>query len=170
MILALTNPSLHLRPIGAKDEDMLCQIYSATRTEELSVTDWSTEKKQTFLRLQFQAQHTYYQINYDGADFLMIEYDGQPIGRLYVDRNFEHNSIRIIDISLLPQWRSKGIGRQILQDLIEYAASRQKPVTIHVESFNRAMNLYLALGFQLLSVTNGVYHLLEWKIKEPVLQ
>nr|WP_278012004.1 hypothetical protein [Flavobacterium gyeonganense] len=39
---------------------------------------------------------------------------------------------------------------------------KNRNVSIHVESFNPAMNLYKRLGFKKISETNGVYHLMEW--------
>ena len=170
MSLTLSNPLLHLRPITTADEEILCQIYSSTRTEELArVSHWTDDQKQAFLQWQFTAQHSYYRDNYKGAHFWMIEFGAQIIGRLYLHAAYEKNSMRIIDITILPAWRNRGIGRQILMDIMEFAASRGRSVTIHVENFNPAMRLYQKLGFELVDITNGVYHLLEWKNKEAVL-
>jgi N-acetylglutamate synthase-like GNAT family acetyltransferase len=164
MVLKLSDPLLRLRNISATDEEILCQIYSSTRTEELAqLTSWTSIQKESFLRSQFTAQHCYYKHNYEGAHFWIIEYKSQVIGRLYLHTQNEAASIRIIDITLLPEWRSRGLGRQILLDVMKLAEGSNRSVTIHVESFNRAMKLYKDLGFVLVSQTNGVYHLLEWK-------
>lgn len=164
MVLKFPDPLLHLRTITSNDEEILCRIYSSTRTEELSqVTDWTTKQKEFFLRSQFTAQHTYYQNNYKGAHFRVIKYGTQVIGRLYLHTNYEGASLRIIDIAILPEWRNKGLGQQVLLAVMELAAGMNQSVTIHVESFNPAMKLYKKLGFVLVSQTNGVYHLLEWK-------
>jgi RimJ/RimL family protein N-acetyltransferase len=170
MVLKLTNPALRLQSITANDEESLCEIYSSTRTEELArLTDWTATQKQIFLRSQFAAQHAYYQNNYKGAHFWLIEYKGEAIGRLYLHFKYEDESIRIIDISLLPRWRNRGFGKEILKDVLAFANKLERTVTIHVESFNRAMRLYERLGFNLLSQTNGVYHLLEWKPRQDAL-
>ena len=131
---------------------------------------WTNEQKKAFLHSQFKAQHTYYLKNYTGAHFWVIKFNDEPIGRLYLHTAYQESSMRIIDISLLPSWRNKGIGRGILADIMEHAASNERSVTIHVESFNPAMKLYQKLGFSLVSKTNGVYHLLEWKHKQHILQ
>ncbi len=171
MVLKLSDPLLHLRPITANDEEKLCQIYSSTRKEELAqLADWTVMQKEIFLKSQFTAQHTYYQNNYKGAHFWVIEYGSQIIGRLYLHTHYEGKSMRIIDISLLPEWRNKGLGKQILLAVMELAGSMNRSVTIHVESFNRAMKMYKKLGFVLVSQTNGVYHLLEWKTKPLAFQ
>src|SRR5215210_7487756 len=101
MVLEFSDPLLHLRTITAADEENLCQIYSSTRLEELAqMTDWTSGQKETFLRSQFIAQHSYYQNNYKGAHFWVIEYGYQIIGRFYLHPHFEGASIRIIDIAL----------------------------------------------------------------------
>ncbi len=167
MKLELTDHTISLRTINKKDNKTLLRIYASTRLEELKLaTNWSKELKQKFLEFQFNAQHTYYHEIYTGAHFWIIEKNGQAIGRLYLDENFENKTVRIIDITLLREWRGQGLGNQIIMDIIHFAGKLNRSVSIHVESFNPAMELYKKIGFELIDITNGVYHLLEWKNKE----
>ena len=167
MIVDLRDKTIHLIPIGTKDLSFLHKVYASTRTEEMKqLPHWPEAMVEAFLKQQFEAQHEYYQNNYIGADFWIIEKNKQPIGRLYVQENFQDTSIRIIDIALLPEWRNKSIGSSILKDLMEVSKKLNRPLTIHVESFNPAMSLYLKLGFNKIGDTNGVYHLMEWKATE----
>ena len=171
MMLHLTDTTLTLRTIQDTDREILSQIYFSTRKDEMDqLTEWTVDQKQNFLHFQFTAQHTYYIQSYPGANFWIIEKNAQPIGRVYLDTNFEKKSIRVIDITLLPEWRDIGIGGQLLSDIIAFAKTINRGVSIHVESFNPAMRLYKRLGFDLVSITNGVYHLLEWKNKSTVTQ
>ncbi|MFH6992850.1 GNAT family N-acetyltransferase [Flavobacterium sp. FlaQc-48] len=154
---------IRLRDIQDSDLTVLCKIYGSTRTEELEKgTNWNDEQKNIFIEHQFLAQHEYYQKNYIGAKFYIIEKENVIIGRLYIDFFFEKKGVRIIDITLLPDWRDKNIGSSILKEILEKAAKENLKVTIHVESFNPAMNLYKKLGFTKISETNGIYHLMEW--------
>ena len=165
MILKLSNKSLNLRPIQVEDLVVLNEIYGSTREEELKqVQDWSNEQKQSFLAQQFMAQHTYYQKNYVGGEFYLIKKNKDDIGRLYIHENYQENGVRIIDIALLPKWQKQGIGKSILEDILQKAKEIDRPVTIHVESFNPAKHLYERLGFKKISETNGVYHLMEWRV------
>jgi len=84
--------------------------------------------------------------------------DGDPVGRLYIDRR--KTEIRIIDIAILPAFRSHGIGTQVLNWLFAEADNVQLPVSIHVEKYNRALHWYQRLGFQQLE-DQGVYLLME---------
>ncbi len=150
---------IRLRPILAADAPFLFELYASTRAEEMAMVQWSEEQERTFLRMQFDAQSTHYATHYAGAEFLIIEDDGHPIGRLYIHR--QPHDIRIVDISLMPGHRGKGIGTKLLRELLDEGAATRTPVTIHVEQFNPAMRLYERLGFRRIG-SHGVYDLLEW--------
>jgi ribosomal protein S18 acetylase RimI-like enzyme len=149
-----------LRPITPADDSFLARVYASSRAEELAITGWNEELKADFCRRQFDAQSAYYAANYPGASFQIIERDGWPIGRLYVAR--WEKEIRIVDITLLPESRGTGVGTKLLRDLQEEARASGKSLTIHVERFNRALQLYERLGFQEIE-DKGVYLLMGWK-------
>ena len=149
-----------LRPITPEDTSFLARVYASSRAEELAVTGWSEEQKEVFCRRQFDAQAEYYAANYPGASFQVIERDGVSIGRLYVAR--WEKEIRIVDITLLPEFRGSGLGTELLRDLQGEAQAAGKSLTIHVERFNRALQLYERLGFKEIE-DKGVYLLMEWR-------
>jgi len=151
---------IKLRPIKTGDEEFLYQVYASTRKDEMAMVDWTKEQIENFLRMQFNAQHKYYQENYVDSNFDIILKDGIPSGRLYVAR--WEKEIRIIDIALLPEFRRKGIGSMLLKNIMAEAAKDDKPVSIHVEHYNPALSLYKRLGFRKIDDT-GVYFLMEWK-------
>jgi len=141
--------------------EFLFRVYHSTREEELAmVVDWTAEQKDAFVRQQFEAQHAWYQEHYEGAQFDVILVDGQPAGRLYVHRR--PNEIRLVDITLLPEYRKGGFGTSILRDLLAEGEAAGKPVTIHVEIYNPAMRLYERLGFRPIE-ERGPYRLMEWR-------
>lgn len=153
--------SVSLRPITPEDMAFLLRLYRSTREEELAmVVDWSEEQKDWFIRMQFDAQHAWYQEHYIGASFDVVLVDGEPAGRLYVHRR--EKEIRLVDISLLPEVRGRGLGTTLLRDLCTEAEMAGKPLTIHVEKYNPAMRLYQRLGFTCID-ENGPYDLMEWK-------
>jgi ribosomal protein S18 acetylase RimI-like enzyme len=149
-----------LRAARPEDEDFLRQVYASTRAEELSLVDWSDAQKQAFIAAQFAAQDYSYRSHYPGADFHVIVVAGQPAGRLYVHRR--PAEIRIMDLALLPQYRGRGIGSQLLAQVMAEGRARGLPVTIHVEKFNPALRLYQRLGFRVVD-DKGVYCFLAWK-------
>jgi len=151
---------ISLRPITPEDDSFLARVYASSRAEELAVTGWSDEDKAVFCRRQFDAQSVHYRENYPGAFLQIVESDGVSIGRLYV-AHWERE-IRIMDVALLPESRGAGIGTQLLRDLQEEARSAGKSLTIHVERFNRALQLYQRLGFQQVE-DKGVDLLMRWQ-------
>ena len=125
----------------------------------MSVVDWSETQKSAFLTMQFDAQHSYYRQQFPSADYLVVERDGEAIGRIYLDRRADE--LRLIDIALTSAARNQGLGKALLLDLLDEAQAAALPVRIHVEQFNPAMRLYLRLGFKPVE-DQGVYQLLEW--------
>lgn len=153
------TPPVTLRPIRPEDEAFLFSVYASTREDELAALGWNGVQKESFLRMQFNAQQRHYHTQFAGATFEVILRENQPIGRLYVDRR--EDEIRIIDIALLPAHRRAGIGSHLLDRLLTEAAEKGKPVRIHVERFNPALRLYERLGFRRIE-DQGVYFLMEW--------
>lgn len=155
----MSFPGVRFRSITLEDQAFLFQVYASTRMEELAVTNWTRGELEAFLNMQFHAQHTYYQEHFADSSFDIILLDRLPVGRLYVAR--WETEIRIIDIALLPEYRNQGIGRALLQDLLDEAGAHGKMVSIHVEKNNPALRLYKRLGF---GETDdiGVYWFMKW--------
>jgi len=151
-----TSP--RLRPVTEADLPFLLRLYASTREEELASVDWPQDQKDAFVRQQFEAQLAWYREQYPVASFDVIEVDGEPVGRLWVAR--WPREVRVVDVSLLPAARGKGIGTGLLTALFAEADAAVKPVSIHVERFNPALRLYERLGFALRE-DKGVYLLLE---------
>jgi len=147
-----------LRPITADDSEFLYRVYSSTREEELAPVGWDESEKEVFLRMQFDAQHSFYMNRFQQATYDVVLVDGEPVGRLYVDRR--DDEIRIIDIALLAEHRRKGIGSSLLTAIMAEADGAGLPVRIHVERNNPALGLYHRLGFDEIG-DQGVYYLLE---------
>ena len=158
----LSNQALHFRPIEDSDKDFLCQLYGTTRADEMAMVPWNDEQKKQFIEMQFNAQHSFYQEQFQQAEFNIVMIAEQDIGRLYTDQR--EDEIRIIDITLMPEFRGQGLGCQLLSDIINQAKQLKLPVTIHVEKNNPAMSLYQYFGFVKIE-DQGVYDLMRWKIE-----
>ena len=155
----MAKTKLALRPIRNDDLDFLYQVYASTREDELAPLPWTDSQKRTFLQMQFNAQHHYYQEQFAEASYQVILQDEQPVGRLYVDRGSDE--IRIIDIALLSAARNQRIGSFLLQQILDEATLSGKRVVLHVEKNNPALRLYQRLGFQV-KEDKGVYWFMQW--------
>ena len=133
-----------LQPAG-DDTNFLYQIYASTRVEEMARTGWDEATVEQFLRFQFNLQHIQYHQKFPNASFNIIYSGDRRAGRLYVDRGGKE--IRIIDISLLPEFRGKGLGTRILNELIAEADAAGLPLRLSVKYDNPARHLYQRLGF-----------------------
>ena len=154
---------ISLRPITPEDDSFLRRLFASTRAEELAITGWSDEQKAAFCRMQFDAQSAHYRAHYGDGSFDIIERDGAAAGRLLVWRSGKE--ILIVDIALLPEHRGAGIGTKFLRELQDEARSAGKPLTIHVERYNPARQLYERLGFKIVE-EQQVYLLMEWESDE----
>jgi len=151
--------AIALRPATPADYFFMRRLYGATREEEMKQFPFDEFQKQQFLDQQFGAQYQHYQIHYPTCERNIIEKDGEPIGRLWVDE--WRDQIRLVDIALMPGLRGSGIGTMLVREVLDRGTKAGKPVTIHVESFNPALRLYQRLGFEHVD-TNGVYFLMRW--------
>jgi ribosomal protein S18 acetylase RimI-like enzyme len=157
---------LSLRVAKETDLEFLQAVYTSTRWEELSVTGWDDAQKHAFLEMQFRAQDTHYRAHYPRAQFLILLHDNAAVGRLYLD---DHpKEIRVMDIALLTEHRSRGLGRAMMHAILEQASRAGQIVTLHVEHQNPARVWYERLGFRLIE-DRGVYLFMEWRAVESKL-
>jgi ribosomal protein S18 acetylase RimI-like enzyme len=147
---------------AATDQDLpfLAALYASTRAEEVAQAGWPEEVQSAFLKQQHEAQHAHYSNVYADAERLILLQNGEAIGRLYLAE--WESEIRIVDISLVPASRGRGLGEALLRDVQEDAARRSKGVSIHVETFNPARRLYGRLGFAVIE-DKGIYNLMMWR-------
>lgn len=137
--------AITFRAAGPDDEDFLLRVYSSSREYEMSMVPWDDRQKEAFLKMQLTAQQEHYQKFYPNAQHQIIVSNGEPVGRVYVERN--DKAIRILDITILPQFRNSGIGTPIIEGLIDEARRAGKSVRIYVESYNPSARLFERLGF-----------------------
>lgn len=130
----------------------------------MDLVPWTLEQKQAFVLSQFKAQDSFYRTEYPKTQFLIIEQDGVPIGRLYTDHR--PANIHILDIALLPKVRGQGIGTFLLKQIFTEAEQQKKAVTIFVESCNPAKRLYERLGFKQKPSSGSMYELMERNSEE----
>jgi ribosomal protein S18 acetylase RimI-like enzyme len=147
-----------LRPVTGDDRDFLVGLYHSVREPELAHVPWDPATRRAFIEHQFGAQDAHYRQHYPGATLDIIEFDGEPAGRLYVHRG--PGDIRIMDIALVPAFRRRGIGTALLRALIAEGDESGRKLSIHVETNNPARMLYERLGFRVAG-EHGVYVLME---------
>ena len=154
------SESVGLRAYVAEDEAFLQRVYASTRAEELARIGWDTTQQQAFPQMQYQAQRRSYLVQFPAAEYYIIQRDAEDVGRMIVDRSSD--VLWLIDISLLSEHRSAGLGGMLIGDLQAQAARVGKPVALHVAKANRARHLYERLGF-VKTVGGEIYIEMAWR-------
>ena len=150
--------SVTLRPVCATDRDFLFNVFCSARSELTESLDLPDAQKQQLMWIQFQAQRDAYTKQSPNADFDLLLADEKPAGHFYAQRGPE--SFVLIDITLLPEQRNKGIGGTLVQQLLAEACAAGKPLNAHVRKDNPAWRLWERLGFRIVG-DDGVYYAIE---------
>ena len=158
------DDALRFHRVAEADLAFVYALYAQVRAAELAPVPWPQDAKDAFLAEQAALQHRHYVANYPGADLLVVEDGAGPIGRVYLYRT--PAEIRIMDIALMPDWRNRGIGTRLLNEICDEAQATGSRVTLHVEPDNPAQRLYRRLGFGLIE-HRGVYDFLGWDPVAP---
>jgi ribosomal protein S18 acetylase RimI-like enzyme len=136
-----------LRAVVPEHEPFLAELYATTREDDLRLTDWDDAQKAAFCAWQFQLQQLDYTRNYPADGHWIIVRDDVPVGRVWVAERDDH--LFVVDISLLPAHRGRGIGTLVLEGL--FAEGDQAGLPVRLTAFRnnlRAIALFQRLGFR----------------------
>jgi|TARA_B110000967_G_C18830435_1_gene533772 ribosomal protein S18 acetylase RimI-like enzyme len=156
----IDNSQVRLRPQTNDDKDFLQHLYISTRVADLKQLGWAPAEMQAFLSQQHEIQYLSYRNQYRDAEFQIIEYQAELVGRLYLHRGSDE--YRIIDISLLAEFRNRQLGRYLIQNIQDCATTSSIPVSLHVEKTSPAIRLYQHLGFEK-KEDRGIHWLMQWE-------
>jgi ribosomal protein S18 acetylase RimI-like enzyme len=138
-------PSLTLRPVMPEDEEFLVEVYASTRAHELAQIPWDEAQRNAFLKMQLKARDQSYLMYYPAIDDRVILLADEKIGRLILSRT--DTEIRLVDITILPEFRKQGLGTSLIKDLFTEADETGKIVCLQVEKTNpQARALYERMG------------------------
>lgn len=101
-------------------------------------------------------QLEYHRKEFDPACLRIVTLSGCEIGTLEVVPH--DDKIVIGKLYLLPEYRNRGIGTQLINSVLSHARQRHVPVRLQVMKVNPAQQLYERLGFR---VTGEVEQYLE---------
>ncbi|CAI8737400.1 GNAT family N-acetyltransferase [Chryseobacterium sp. IT-36CA2] len=130
------NPDLHYKQADETDIDFLLNLRMKTMNPHYEASGLSTDRETTLQRVLYQ---------FEKANIIFL--DNQPIGLLKVDRTF--TNIEVLQLQIDPSQQGKGLGRKILEDILEEASLAGKTVSLSVLKTNKAQNLYQSLGFRI---------------------
>jgi ribosomal protein S18 acetylase RimI-like enzyme len=145
---------LVLRASTPDDRDFLQRVFISTREEEFAAAGFDAATIDALLIRQFAMQDEYYRRHYPEGRFDVVMEGECRVGRLYHD--WHTGEARVIDISLLPEYRGAGIGTRLMKTVVAEAARRALSVSLYVERNNPVRGFYRRLGFEAIG-EDGVY-------------
>lgn len=86
-------------------------------------------------------------INHHFEHAKIILLNEQKIGLLKVVE--QDTEIEILQIQIAPAYQNKGIGKEIIQSILQEASAKKIPVKLSVLKVNKAQTLYQNLGFEI---------------------
>jgi len=135
------------RPALKSDLEFLLDLRIQTMNAHLIASSLPVSDEAHLQRINYQFEHA-----------LIIEIDKRAIGLLKIER--QQDNIELIQIQIAASYQGKGIGRRILNDLIEEAIKTEKTITLSVLKTNKAKNLYSNVGFNIVGETDDSYLML----------
>lgn len=137
---------LTFRPVQQADEPLLYDLFCSVRAPQFARANLTAEQQQQLLRHQFLAMHASYAQHYPHGGHYIVEQNGEPIGRVYVNESNEE--LRLLDIIIARSRRNQGVGARVLQQMIERSNATGKPIRFYVWQDNvDAQRFYERLGF-----------------------
>ncbi|MNF34144.1 Acetyltransferase (GNAT) family protein [compost metagenome] len=129
---------LNYRKASLADIEYLLWLRKQTMTEH-------------FLNSGIEVNDKYHlkRIEYHFEDAKIILLNENPIGLLKVNEN--KSGFEIIQIQIDPEFQGKGIGKKMIQSIIDKASSLNLPVELSVLKNNKAKQLYISLGFKIIN-------------------
>lgn len=159
----IITPNVKLRPVTPEDETFLISVYGASREQELAMVPWTEEQRHAFVKFQYLAQLNYYQTEFPKSEHFIILADGEPVGRLFLDRR--DAQIRILDITILTRHRGKGFGVPVIRYVMDEALTVGKSVGINLDLFSTSQRTFEQLGFKPTEKTDS-HTLYAWQANE----
>ena len=152
--------NLSIRHTEAADEPFLEAVYADSRRDELAPFGWSRGQEDAFFKMQFQMQSRAYQMQFPDADYHIVELDGEWVGRMIVQRG--EKEIRLVDVSLLTEFRNRGIGTILLERLKTEAGS-DRVLSLRVLKTNAgAKRLYERMGLVVVE-SSDLHFTMQWR-------
>ena len=156
-IRGMTIPSLTTRAATERDDAFLFALFQTVRAPEFAHAPLAPAQLEMLLRIQYAGQKQSYGAQYPGGHEIVL-LESQPIGRIWLYRGTaEHH---LVDISLLPEYRNRGIGTQLITEAIARARAAGVRLCCAVALTNTAsLRFHRRLGFEIVGQDEVYYDL-----------
>ena len=141
------SPSITRRAATEQDEGFLFALFRAVRLPEFAHAQLAPAHLDLLMNLQYNGQKTTYGAQYpEGNEIVLL--DGEPIGRIWVYRGSDEH--QLVDISLMPELRNRGIGAALVTEAIAGARAASARLTCSIAVTNPgSLRFHQRLGFRI---------------------
>jgi len=140
----MSKINLTFRIATEKDLEFLIWLRQETMAEHLKSAGMEVDEENFLSRIKHQFEH---------AKIILVK--NQKIGLLKLIET--DTEIEILQIQIMPDYQNKGIGKDIIQSIIENSSIKKIPVKLSVLKTNKAQNLYKTLGFAIYDEDKNSY-------------
>jgi len=133
------------RPATEADEPFLRAVFAHSRDADFAGLAADAALLATILDQQYRAQRAAHGAHHPAARREVIVEGDAPVGSIEVDR--DGAGWTVLDFAVLREHRGRGIGTQVLSQLLGRAAEAAAAVDLQVLPWNPAARLYERLGF-----------------------
>lgn len=155
-IVPANQSDIIIRDAADEDAPFFENLYFQTRRDEFAALGWDENQLRMFLKMQFNLQTQGYLMQFPNARISVIESGETAVGRLLTD-DTDAEEIRLIDIAVLPESRSRGVGSFVMSALETQARQANKSIGLQVLKTNApAIRLYERFGFNVVG-ENDLY-------------
>ena len=137
---------VELRAELAGDRVFCEALFIEMQGPVLELAEWNIDQCVAYLKLQFAQRERDNRLRYPRADYRIVCFGDERVGRLVVDRS--ETSIRLLEIVIGADFRGRGIARDCLRRLCAEADARGCTVELLVAVDNPAVRLYLDFDFE----------------------
>jgi len=139
--------TVSLRKAGPEDEPLLYDLFAEDRAAQFAACGMGEAQFKPLIEMQYRGRKMTYAAQYPAAeDSILLDEDGQPVGRLLLDRRPDR--WRIVDIAVLVNHRGRGLGTQVLKECQRQCETAEVRMELQVALWNPARRLYERLGFR----------------------
>ena len=139
-----TSHPLTLRPAAADDLEWLVQLRITTMADYLVASGEALSEQEQRERVL----HAF-------DDIRLIRRDTETIGMVKVTRSAQ--AWHLMQIQVVPAWQGRGVGRQVIAQILSEAHGNNVPVWLSVLKVNPARKLYERLGFAVVAQKENSY-------------
>ena len=136
-------------------------LRAAKESDEIFVDALTRISMKHFVEAVWQTEaerEYYYTLNpFEAARTNIVQFEGKDVGRITLRDSKEGRWI--VAIHLMPEAQGKGIGRYLLNKVIEKAEQEQKDLYLTVLKVNPAKHLYGKFGFDVYDERDHRYYM-----------